>query len=1244
MNSSAPHATFRRAGDFADFRSFPAVIQSADVRALREAAAQDSGAALLQDFCGGYLGYDDRARHALESSLKALGSRGGAFFFNGVFGSGKSHLLGLLALLADGAGWTPFLEAHPHLRPLQSMPARLVVHFSLDDWSAAEHSLEAICRREIEAEWQRRFGEQLSLFSEEGMPAGARGEVFGTFLELCGAKGLDGCALFIDELSLFLGGRAHHLLQQDAAWLQFLGQRARLNRGFLAVFAALQKTVEDIGDVDGYAISQIRDRFTTLPLSLAHLPSLIERRLVQRKDVAALQRFNSETYDGLARMLPRLDFGREDWDRAFPFHPATVGLLEQIAPRYFSRTRSAALFCQRAAKPGAPAAERVLPPTLFDDIVDELPLHPDLKPIHTAWLHWQGEEKAVARDAGEAAHLRDCFKALALWRIAGSAPTVTQVVNSLLLSSGLSGDAAYEYGRLCLEKLRAHAPVVVERQSGDFQDRYALDFGTRVSDLARRFTGNALANLGPRDGRIARYALSCARDEALPLATLDATSPTPLWRNAPRRADLFVAAGPPAPDVLANRIAALAAPGGMDWLLFLVPPFGEADPQRWREAVREGVVRAGVEARWRGAVAWWLPREASDDEWAQAREATAQHSLLHDPQLSDNRRGRAVLEYLKGGLAEREAGLGRIVVRLLFEGTLVSSAGAVIDGGELAAGSGGWGTTLEAVADWTLGTAFPRWPEIAPRARVLTEGNAQTLALEVLRRPVAAPYFAASHERLVRAIAEPLGIARGEAGRWRIAEPRAELLAFFTDFVAASKSATLSTVEAHAAKSEWGLSPELTRLCLCALLRGGELVGLDTRGQAVAPEEIGLPLGRSIRTVEPGALMDAANWEAVRAVVAAFCGSEAGPQTYAAQQAARATLTTAREEWRANAELFSARLHQLRRALGGDWRGCEAALEGVTRLLHALDGDALAAATRFEIEATRASLDVFRDWSETLDARASMLVEAQLFLGHPHLAAPVELAESRAALMNRLAEGEAALRDEALQPAFEAWRTVYGDLYITWHRAQNDPVRLRMLQNIATGDGLRALEAWDTLPSPEDKLAPAVRTALRQAAGQLCPREGHPAREPVCASCRLRLGEAIAIDSEAVNEALETARQAVRQTLKEKCDAELLKFEAAGELVCWLDKDESLEKLWPLLGDGALRGLAGMSNRQAEDNDIATVPLLEAGAARRVPRSFAELRARLIQQRSRGDAEQAFREWLDGTGGLGPADEIEWVE
>lgn len=1234
--------SFLRAGDFVKFRSFPAVIQSADIRALRDVAARSSDDEALADFCGGYLGYDDRARYALEASLKALSGNGGAFFFNGVFGSGKSHLLGLLALLADGTGWNAFLESHPHLRPLQEMPPRLVVHFSLDNWSAAEHSLEAICWRETGDEWQRRFGESLPVASPT--TSGARSETFAALEELCAARGLSGCALFIDELSLFLGGREHHLLQQDAAWLQFLGQRARRShQGFFAIFAALQKTVEDIGDVDSYAISQIRDRYQTLPLSLAHLPSLIERRLVLRRDAQGLQRFNYQAYDQLGSVFSRLDFGREEWDKSFPFHPATIALLEQIAPRYFSRTRSAVLFCQRAAHADSPAARRVLPPELFDDIVDELPLHPDLKPIHAAWLQWQDDEQAAARDETEASHLRDCFKTLALWRIGGGAPTVAQVVNSLLLSTGLRGDAAYEYGRILLEKLRAHAPVALERRDGEFQDRYALDFGTRVSDLTRRFIGNALANFAPRDGRVARYVLSCSRDEALPLASLDATSPAPLWRNAPRRVAVFVTPVPPAPDVLANRIAALASPSETDWLLFLAPPFNDCDAQSWREAVREAILRAETETRWRGAVAWWLPREASEDEWAQAREATAQHTLMSDPQLFDNRRGRAVLEYLKAGLAERETQLGRIAVRLLFEGTLFNGAGAVIDGGDLAAGNSNWSATLEALADWTLPTAFPRWPAIAPRARVLTESSAQTLGLEILRRPINAPYFAPSHERLVRAIGEPLGIAHAEAGRWKMDAPQGELRAFFADFIAANAPATLASLEAHAAKSEWGIVPEMTRLCVCALLRSGEIVGLDARGQSVAPEEIGLPLARSIRALAPGKLPDEAAWEVARNSTVLLANADIGARTYAAQNAARATLELAREEWRANAELFSARLHQLKRAQGGDWRECDAAREAISQLIHALEGDILAVASQLDNDILRTPLETFSAWSQRLETGAAQLVEAQLFLAHPQMAAPAALQSSRASLLERLSAGESALRDAELLHDFSQWREDYGRIYASWHREQNDATQLKNVRRLAGSDALRALDAWDSLPSRAEKFAPQIRERIRDEADTLCARDGNIGREPVCASCRLRLGEEIKFEVAAIEAQLEAARNEIQSVMESNRAALPAQAEAGESLLKWLDQGETLEKLWPLLNQAGLRALEKTFADPAQTAPV--VELVATNLARTSSaRSFTTLRDKLVTCRTRAEAERAFGLWLDSDAALAPEDEFACVD
>jgi hypothetical protein len=473
-------------------------------------------------------------------------------------------------------------------------------------------------------------------------------KTWAAFDELLASRNLSGCAIFIDELSLFMGGREHHLLQRDAAWLQFLGQRARRqNQRPVWVFGALQKTVEDIGDVDAYAVSQIRDRFVTLPLALAHLPSLIARRLVQKKDEAKLARVCDESYVALSRALPRLDFGRDEWHTLYPFHPATVALLEQIAPRYFSRTRSAALFCRTLSTRIRPASQRVLPPQLFDDIEAELPLasrfEADLpshgrngKPPETMSLATQPKPGICARSGkrlrcGKSPEpRRQLRKSSTVWRSMRNFPAMVRM----------------SYGRILLERLRAHAPVALERRDGEFADRYALDFGARTGELARRFTANALANLAPRDGRVAHFVLSCSRDEALPVASLDGTTALPFWRNAARRVEISVASLPLAPYILANRIAALQQAGGSDALLFLAPPFGDNaeamnGARRCAKRLQHWKARNAGAARLRGGCRA-SHRTTNGSRCAKRRRSIL---LLSDPQLADNRRGRAVLEH-----------------------------------------------------------------------------------------------------------------------------------------------------------------------------------------------------------------------------------------------------------------------------------------------------------------------------------------------------------------------------------------------------------------------------------------------------------------------------------------------------------------------------------------------------------------------------------------------------------------------
>ena len=1218
--------------DLIEVRWFPAVVQAADICALREPAlreaARDGTSAGAADFIGGYLGFDERARHALVTSLRSLAQAhsGGAFFLNGVFGSGKSHLLGVLTLLADGIGHDTFVQTQPHLAPcLQTFEPRLVVHFSLDNYDAASFALEEVFWREVKAEWARRGFAPDALVLPE---IGSRGEAFAALEEALSAHDLRGLVVCLDELSLFLSAKEHRALQGDAAFLQFLGQRSR--RAPLWVFAALQKTVEDIGDLEAYSLSQIRDRFTTLPLSLAHVPSLIEHRLIVKKDAAALHRVCHESFETLLRALPRLDFGRAEWEQLYPFHPATVALLEQVVARFFSRTRSAVLFCCGAVQPHYEATRRILPDALFAYLEPELEAHPDLRPLATVWRNWQENIAELAADQHDAAALRRLTEGLLLFKIAGVAPSVTQLTNAVALDAGLPGDGNYEYASVLLEKLRTRGDyVAVERHDSDFADRYTIDLGTRVGEMARRNTRNVMSTLPAADARIARYVAGCCRDETLPLATLDAPRTfSVMWRNAPRPIAVAVWMGDAGAPALANRMASLSQPGNAeDALLLLVPPF--AGSEAGARLCRDEAAVAIADARWRAALLLWTPRPPTRDEVEMAREATAQHLLEADPQLLDNRRGRAILQHLKADTPQREATLARLGARLLREGQITTAAGATVDAGELAA-SDSWNATLEAIAEFALPHLFPHFETIAPRLRVLTGSNCEALCLDILRRPIDSPYFAPSLERAVRAIAEPLGVAQAAGGRWRIEPPRDDIAGEIAR-LAADAGAPLGALEAAFAKSEWGLRPEQTQVAVCALLRSGHLAAFDARGHALSPAQIGMPLRRAVHTLRRGQLLEAEVWSRLQALVALLTEEQLNSVSFSEQERAAALLAAWRDNATAETELAAARLHQLRRLLGhtlAQWPRTEAAWSPVEALLIALKGEGassevLRRAAAIDGETLRPALMIWRGVLAKLESRHAALLSAHAGLTHPELAVPPEMQEERGAILARFDAGEALLDDEEIIARAQHWRGVYTARYQEWHNAQHHPGRFSSYRRLAGSDATRALEKLETLSVRPFDHGRALRAALATEMAKGCARDGGlRGDDAVCAECRLRWGERLMLRDPRELEAL--AAQgfvALEAALREDgVRAYLARRSAGGALLDW---DGAPENLLPRLSDEALHDLN------------------EALRPRRcVTRSWSRLQSGLAACRTRDDFLAAFRGWLDGGENLADDDEI----
>lgn len=1199
-------------GDLVRARRFPAVITGAHIRELRENPASEE----TLDFVGGYLGFDARSHFALEALLTSLsGKRGGAFWLNGVYGAGKSHLLGVVALLCDGAGRETFGALYPAFAPLLSQfQPRLVVSIALDDYSARHFDLEGIFWRELETQAAR---QNLNLPSRDADES--RAENFAQLENGLRENGLHGLVICVDEVSLFLGGREREGLQGDFAFLQFLGQHSR--RAALWVVGALQKTVEDIGDLEAYSLSQIRDRFTTLPLSLAHLPALVEARLRAIPDAKAVDELCAQTFAAQAQALPRLDFGPQEWRALFPFHPATIALLESVTSRFFSRTRSAALFCAHALEKSAgdAATARVGPERIWDYFVPELDSHPDLRALLEVWESWEPLAASIAPD--DVADVRRAMKFLLVCKIAGLAPTPLHVANALSFDVGLGGEGNIDYARQLLEKLRRNAPfVALERGDEPDGDRYAIDLGKRVGELARRHVARAAEGLSAGDARLMAHALRAAGGEPMPLSELSGGALATMWANSPRLIAVDVESGA-SPSTLANRILSTREAGAPACaFLLMLPPFSRSD---WD---REPVLKLLEDPRDRAAFWMWKPRSPARDEWELCRESAAASLAASDPALADNRRGRAITEYLEKGAPARDAQLSRVVTRLYLEGELVLGTGAAIEAAELARGET-FAALLESVADFALPQLFPRWPEIAPRARLLTPSNADALCLEILRRPSDEPFFAPSLERLARHVAMPLGLATAQAGRWKIAAGLDEWREPFLQSVGGG--ATLSALEALWAKNQWGWPAETFALAVCALLRGGELSALDARGQTLSPAQIGLPLRRSVHSLRPGELPASQTWTRAASFANVVLGNKVGVATFEATQNLATQISAWQAETMRELELARARATQCQRQLNHDnasWLRFEAACRVVGEALQILPQggapDALIAATaQLDGEVLARALRELEVTGALLETRLPTLLSTHALLGEKDGAAPPELRQSRGELRARFAAGETVLRDDALLESAARWNTEYAEAYAKWHGAQHDAARWNSLRRLGQSDALRALERLAMLRHRPLEGGAQIRERLDEELAKFCARDGVLERGgATCASCALVWGERLQLaDPTQIEAQIESGLAPLRDWIADKEVRPHLERRRSA----LLDWNGQASELGALLTPATLADL-----------DAALAP------RRRVSRSFAELESALRECRTQGECAATFAVWLDGGQGLAREDEI----
>lgn len=1296
-------------------------------------------------------------RRALSSVLSSLaGDEGRGFILNGLYGSGKSHFLAVVGLLAGCSGaWPLFLRTHPEYaalarrflsggatsaasfeaaaEPANHLPAEdanapthplLVIMAPLDSHRGSTEDLEDIIFGEAERALSRlpggegsrlsaasfalhlaeerlfplyqdafafwlteRIGagvcwEELRL-SDPGAAAGLvaefaraagapmewhepRRERLHRMLEWAQKCGCRGVVLLLDELSLFLSSKSRDRFHNDVSFLQFMGQMSRFYP--LWTVAALQRGMEEVGDIDADTLHKLKDRYVwDLTLSMAQIRQVIGQKLVRQKDPIQFHSFVETLWRERAAvgLAPGLD--PEELAEIYPFHPVALECLIEASSRFFSKTRSVIQFTLRMVEEGReePASDLVGPDRVFDHFWLAVMENPELRPTQEACAYYEREIGVIyPQDPAYALRL---VRGLAALSLAGIRKTVRELVSAMPPqdSSPLSSTAL---AHSILETLRRSGGYVdVSRGEDDLLDVYFFDAGYDIVRAVRRRLASCAADLDEEDGRIGSFALLAASDASLPLATLA----TPLrveveWLTVRytalvRSLDLTGWTG----AMAQQELAWLGDSTQPESLCLLVAPLADPTVQRDRWGA---VAQAMPEDRWRSALVAWLPRPLRPDERRVLREYGAYCLLLEDPTLRTHGLGRQVLARLRGDRAGRDLEARSIVRSAYAEGELLGMGHPIADGRDLKAHAGRLEEVVALAASRSFPDLFPDMVQVAPRRRVSGKGALVTLLNEFVL-PGSAPIRPGDPlDALIRDLALPLGIAAVGEGRYVLCDPPEALMDLVRCALPEDSEASWKETAGSLAKSRYGLGRDAVDLLLAALVRRGHLVACDAAGLPMPLAPASLPLSAHARKLRRGDVLAAETWARLESLAAAL-EVPFTERTVEEQERLWERLQALRLSGAATLleEQLAALLEELSGAAGSHsppdleshgveqgWEGSFGAIRDWDACLGAVVEEASAVAgLRFFLERLPEGLEsalphLYRSWralERFVAEEGPQLARALRMLNNPLCVLPAggELDVRRGRLARAVGEGEAVVprAAEAVRYALSILERYRSD-YVQWHTATFGEAQYAPYRRVMASPAWALLEQLERLPIPNEPVLGGLQGTVEEQLFRQCSSAGLAGallRGAVCPSCRLPLGSAVdMVPVREIESALEKGiserwallaaperLEKLRQHRDRRLTADSPIYVAFGNLLVLLevlkpDAEADWTELRSWLNDALVR-------------EIRSALLAGEPAARSLGTLEKALRGREI---ARQDAVRLFTGWLDPEGKLGP--------
>lgn len=1256
-------------------------------------------------------------------SLAANGGRGGGFLVRGPRNAGKTHLLAVAALLLEYPRLRPsFAANHPGyqglLQSLAALDPIIVTPVPLGEHRAHDEHLEDIIFDRTEAELRRaryglalplsehsyaldlierhvvpRYGAELDAhvaqlpgtqrswkdlvdrnpaaavaaaraFAQEiGYPLDfrqSRVERLARLLDIINSRHYKSIVWLIDDLGPFLAASGQKAVRNDAAFLEFLGQRSKIAP--LYILGTMNMGLDQTAAIEPYMLANIQDTFESLSLGAGDLRRVNRQRAVVVPDAARLEQAADEIAVAYAGAFGQAGFTREELANTYPLHPLAQNCLEAIYNRFLSEADAVADFLHSLAGSASRGSylDRDYRQLLgLGDLMPHLAQRLSAHPQAAAYL---GEALDYYDQSGpglypEAPDLPGKLaRQLVVLRLANVAVPVVRLAEDLGLTAEGQAVAAEAQVRECLEQMRLRGRFVdLRRGATSAADSYVIDVEANFGELARRHLLTFKAALADEDPRLWETVTAVLNRTALPLG--DLAEPVLLqveWAHTARTvavqtANLLGLSG----DRLSTRCAELSDPGTPEDTRLFVAEFHRPTEQRnaWKEAAL-----SLPKGRWAAGVLAWVPRALTPEELDRVKELAACRALLHE---ATPRQDAKLNDRLAAEATRLATEVRSLIESVYYEGEVISGEGALLGIAELQRTRGDWPATLALIAGAALARVYPKLAAAPPRQAAGAQEDLNDLVRAMLQ-PGRPSWDMESHlGSLAAAYLEPLQLAGRVGDRLRVdpeqSEAAAELLARLrrrdqTPETEHGRPVAHRDLASHMLRSAFGLPETLTDLILAALIHAGILVPLNAERELIPLRELEPPLSAHVAFFARAPLLPTGAWQDLTRLTRILLERMVPRPDHALQTEiwealieARTSLGTELNRLRRLVEALRARLNQPAQA----WEETLQALDTLERLLGAIDPvaypaaglQALLAVAAPLLEGNPSELSMLLRHRAALDQfmgrTAPEVVAVADYLRSDELLIPTDtdLLQRRQHLLDLVGSGERLLSEETtFRRLVQIFLSVYKRRYMAWHARCYRVAIFDKYRGLRSAPELRALADLQRLELRTAEKGSRALELLEAQEARRCTFAGlNEALDntPVCPNCHLKLDEELSLvglddikkvaEQEIMAYVAYLRRPGFQRALKEYT----LALPGRGDLTA------RLEQVLELPEDPPARVLVSLLN----DDVIAHLNRVLSGKTIR-PRNFAELRSALAGRTvSKEEAQDLFRKWLEGDEG-----------